>query len=70
MLIIRLVLHHNDDVIYVLHHNLQHFRIINTSTRPNTYLVSICGIGIPKSIWQRNQCLGIYFHDCATKQGD
>ncbi len=58
MSIIMLVLHHNDDVIYVLHYNLQHLRIINTSTRLNTHLVSICGIGIPKMYLAKKPMFG------------
>jgi hypothetical protein len=58
MSIIRLVLHHNNDVIYVLHYNLQHLRIINTSTRLNTHLISICGIGIPKMYLAKKPMFG------------
>ncbi len=58
MLIIKLILHHNNDVIYVLHYNFQHLRIINTLARLKTHLVSVCGIGILKMYLAKKPMFG------------
>ncbi len=53
-----LAIHHNNDVIYVFHYNLQHLWVINTLASLNTHLLSTYGIGIPKMYLAKKPMFG------------